>query len=33
MNALQQAEKLLGSMTAAEKAQLPQWVADDLGEA
>ena len=33
MNALQQAEKLLGSMTAAEKAQLLQWVARDLGKA
>ncbi|MCZ6679801.1 MAG: DUF433 domain-containing protein [Candidatus Poribacteria bacterium] len=33
MNALQQAEKLLRSMTPAEKAQLLQWVARDLGEA
>jgi hypothetical protein len=33
MNALQQAKKLLGSMTAAEKAQLLRWVARDLGEA
>src|SRR5256884_340680 len=29
---LQEAEKLLDRMTAAEKAQLLQWVARDLGE-
>jgi uncharacterized protein (DUF433 family) len=33
MNALQEAEKLLSAMTQAEKAQLLQWVARDLGEA
>lgn len=33
MNVLQQAEKLLGAMTPAEKAQLLQWIARDLGEA
>ncbi len=33
MNALQEAEKLLSSMTPAEKAQLLQWVARDLGDA
>lgn len=32
-NALQAAEKLLSSMTRAEKAQLLQWVVSDLGEA
>jgi uncharacterized protein (DUF433 family) len=31
--ALQEAEKLLSSMTRAEKAQLLQWVVSDLGEA
>ncbi len=33
MTALQTAEKLLSKMTRAEKAQLLQWVARDLGDA
>ena len=33
MNALQEAEKLLAILTRAEKAQLLQWVARELGEA
>ncbi len=33
MNALQEAEKLLSTMTRAEKAQVLQWVARDLGDA
>ena len=33
MSALQEAEKLLPSLTRAEKAQLLQWVARDLGDA
>ena len=33
MNALQEAEKLLPSLTRAEKAQLLQWVASDIGDA
>ena len=33
MNKLQEAEKLLTEMTQAEKAQLLQWVARDLGNA
>ena len=33
MSALQQVEKLLLSMTRAEKAQLLQWVVQDLGDA
>jgi uncharacterized protein (DUF433 family) len=33
MNALAEAEKLLGTMTRAEKAQLLQWTAHDLGDA
>ena len=33
MTTLQQAEKLLAAMTRAEKAQVLQWVARDLGEA
>lgn len=33
MNLLQEAEKLLGAMTRAEKAQLLQWVVRDLGDA
>jgi uncharacterized protein (DUF433 family) len=33
MNSLQEAEKLLATMTKAEKAQVLQWVARDLGEA
>lgn len=33
MGALQDAEKLLSKLTRAEKAQLLQWVARDLGEA
>jgi len=32
MSTIQQAEKLLAAMTRAEKAQLLQWVARDLGE-
>lgn len=33
VSALQEAEKLLFTMTRAEKAQLLQWVARDLGDA
>ncbi len=33
MNTLQEAEKLLSTMTPAEKAQVLQWVANDLGDA
>jgi uncharacterized protein (DUF433 family) len=33
MSALQDAERLLTSMSRAEKAQLLQWVARDLGDA
>jgi uncharacterized protein (DUF433 family) len=33
MNALKEAEKLLASMTRAEKAQVLQWVVQDLGDA
>lgn len=33
MDTLQEAEKLLSVMTRAEKAQLLQWVARDLGDA
>ncbi len=33
MDALREAEKILSSMTRAEKAQLLQWVASDLGDA
>ena len=33
MDALREAEKLLSSMTRAEKAQLLQWVVSDLGDA
>ena len=33
MTTLQEIEKLLPSMTRAEKAQLLQWVARDLGDA
>ncbi len=33
MNALQEAEKLLSTMSRAEKAQVLQWVARDLGDA
>lgn len=33
MSGLQDAEKLLSKLTRAEKAQLLQWVARDLGEA
>ena len=33
MSMLQEAEKILSSMTRAEKAQLLQWVVQDLGEA
>jgi uncharacterized protein (DUF433 family) len=33
MGALQEAEKLLPALSRAEKAQLLQWVVDDLGDA
>ena len=33
VSTLQEAEKLLSRMTRAEKAQILQWVARDLGEA
>jgi uncharacterized protein (DUF433 family) len=33
MSALQEAEKLLSSLTRAEKAQLLQWVVSDMGDA
>jgi len=33
MTLLQEAEKLLSAMSRAEKAQLLQWVVQDLGEA
>ncbi len=33
MDALREAEKILSAMTRAEKAQLLQWVASDLGDA
>lgn len=33
MSTIQEAEKLLSNMTRAEKAQLLQWVARDLGDA
>jgi uncharacterized protein (DUF433 family) len=33
MSALQEAEKLLATMTRAEKAQVLQWVVQDLGDA
>lgn len=33
MNALRETEKLLAKMTRAEKAQVLQWVVDDLGDA
>jgi uncharacterized protein (DUF433 family) len=33
MSALQEAEKLLPSLSRAEKAQLLQWVINDLGDA
>ena len=33
MSPLQEAEQLLSNMTRAEKAQLLQWVARDLGDA
>jgi uncharacterized protein (DUF433 family) len=33
MHALQEIEQLLANLTRAEKAQLLQWVARDLGEA
>ena len=33
MTKIQQAEKLLSEMTRAEKAQLLQWVVQDLGDA
>lgn len=33
MNVLEQAEHLLTTMTRAEKAQLLQWVARDIGDA
>ena len=33
MNTIQEAEKLLSTLTRAEKAQLLQWVVRDLGDA
>jgi len=33
MNAIQEAEKLLSELTRAEKAQILQWIARDLGDA
>lgn len=33
MNAVQEAEKILSTMTRAEKAQVLQWVVRDLGDA
>lgn len=33
MSVLQEAEKILSSMTRAEKAQLLRWVVNDLGDA
>jgi uncharacterized protein (DUF433 family) len=33
MSALREAEKILSTMTRAEKAQLLRWVVDDLGDA
>lgn len=33
MSTLKEAEKLLASMTRAEKAQILQWVVQDLGDA
>ncbi len=33
MNALQQVETLLGTMTRAEKAQMLQWIVRDMGDA
>lgn len=33
MNTLQEAEKLLSTMTSGEKAQILQWVVRDLGDA
>jgi uncharacterized protein (DUF433 family) len=33
MNALKEAEKLISTMTRAEKAQVLQWVVQDLGDA
>lgn len=33
MNTLQEAEKLLSEMSRAEKAQVLQWVVQDLGDA
>ena len=33
MGALQEAERLLPTLTRAEKAQLLRWVVDDLGDA
>jgi uncharacterized protein (DUF433 family) len=33
MNALQEAEEILSRMTRAEKAQVLQWVVNDLGDA
>ena len=33
MDALQEVERLLGGMPRAEKAQVPQWIARDLGDA
>lgn len=33
MNVVQEAEKILGAMNRAEKAQILQWVVRDLGDA
>ncbi len=33
MNAIQEAEKLLSELSRAEKAQIPQWIVRDLGDA
>ena len=33
MSVLQEAEKLLSTMTRGEKAQMLQWIARDLGDA
>jgi uncharacterized protein (DUF433 family) len=33
MSALQELERLLSSLSRAEKAQVLQWIADDLGDA
>lgn len=33
MNTLQEAERILSEMSRAEKAQVLQWVVEDLGDA